>query len=270
MLTNKSEKESYRSLDNLAKDRIVNFHYYSKLENSNLFKFYEKYNGDTDLDSALLSFAKFDEIPKVYNEGIYKKLWNNLYRLSKYTEYFSNIQEKNDKICAYLKFWFYDRILSENVKAVDINTFLARWEEFKKHVFQSNDCPCDFFPIKLKEIKEIKQLYDYMVFHEDLKLEGDIHEKMCNGINLNLLKESIGIYIQKVVECGCDNNSAYCKEFNEYIKKHVNEDLIYSFKDNCEHVDSSEAPEKRDDVEVTRDPIFTQLNDDVYIILILK
>ncbi|KMZ77281.1 hypothetical protein PVIIG_05326 [Plasmodium vivax India VII] len=259
----------YYSIDDIDKrkkevlENIIKIMSYSKLENSKLFKFYEKFNEVTNLDNAFLSFAKFEEIPNGYKEGIYKNLWNNLYRLSKYAEHFNNIQVKNDNICAYLKFWFYDRILSDGVKALDINTFLAKWEEFKKYVFQSNYCPCDFFPIKLKEIKEIKQLYDYMVFHEDLKLEGDIHEKMCNGIYLNLLKESIGIYIQKDVECSCNNNSAYCKEFNEYIKNHVNEDLKFSFKDKCVHTDPSEAHEKGDDVDVTKDTVFTELNESV-------
>ncbi|KMZ88971.1 variable surface protein Vir21 [Plasmodium vivax Brazil I] len=209
--------------------------------NNDLFKFYEKFNSKCENPSDE-DYCK-DNIVGVNESAndIFKKLMRNVYRLIKNSgTYYNTIDSGNysSKRCIYLKYWFYDKILTENIDESSISKLFNALSQNKENL-TNNDIKCEFHEINLNEIKDMKKLYDYFVFYDGYKfVENIIYDKIFNSVHHDYLKRAIDVHKNAESECSKqDITGGYCNEYNNYIKKHINSSLLYSLEEKLKDED---------------------------------
>ncbi|SBS99121.1 PIR Superfamily Protein [Plasmodium ovale curtisi] len=240
------DDSAYCSLDQLSTEGI-----YPHLKKSELYKSYREFNRNYTPDKNLFSSLSLNTSEDVYIRKVYKRLWINLYRLSQNAKDFHYITKENGKLCTYLKYWFYDKLLHKRTSDTEINVFFNVFEKLTVHLFPRNDCPCEFYRMSIKEIKEIKKLYDYFVFYDGFNYENIINNDTHNSVHCDYLKEAIEEYGKKKEECASLNSKGYCKEFKKNIETYINRDKLTSFKEKCKVEKRIASSEKTVDTEVT-------------------
>ncbi|GAW78861.1 variable surface protein [Plasmodium gonderi] len=140
-----------------------------------------------------------------------------------------------NKGCIYLKYWFYDQILKEDINERDIKSIINLWEELKYVIFNDRNIPCEFYNMKLNQIKEMKHLYDYFVFYDPYKNFSIINNKIYNSSYCNYLKKCIVMYNKMVRDCSNTADSEVCKEFKKYLKKAINVNYLLPFNGRCKN-----------------------------------
>ncbi|SBT58500.1 PIR Superfamily Protein [Plasmodium ovale wallikeri] len=233
------ENSEYCSLDQLAQEGI-----YPHLKSSELYRFYNKFNEKYDINNNSISLDSLFSSEKIGVRKIYKKLWSNLYRLLKNHADFNGITKANNKRCIYLKFWFYDHLLNEEVDESDITNFYDLWEQVKKLLFTRNNSPCEFYRMELKDIKDIKKLYDYFIFYEAFMYEKILKDYTHNNARCYYLNTTFDVFDQRKSECNTQDNTGYCAEFKTYLKDHINENMLNSFKIKCPKEESVQSSEQ--------------------------
>ncbi|KMZ97759.1 hypothetical protein PVNG_03342 [Plasmodium vivax North Korean] len=173
---------------------------------------------------------------------------NNIYLRNLYRKYIRNIKNikngnfskiKNidngqnvEQLCIYLKYWIYD-IIANNVRSdSDISTFFNTWNSEKNSLFSDNKCPCEIYKMDLKEINEIRKLYDYYMLYDTFEETKSINDKNYITEYCSYLKQFKEIYNK--TSCNANVSDNYCKEFNNYIKENVKVSTLLSIDEYCE------------------------------------
>lgn len=135
---------------------------------------------------------------------------------------FKEITVEKNKLCIYLKYWFFDQIMTKGMDNSQIIQFFDVWNKLKGET--CSDCVCQFYKLSLNEIKQIKYLYDYFLFYDrsdEVKEKNVAKDKIFSTEYCSYIKESSFIYSSRVVGCEGNTVNSYCKEFNEYIKNYI-------------------------------------------------
>ncbi|GAW82041.1 variable surface protein [Plasmodium gonderi] len=170
-------------------------------------------------------------------EQFYKKFIDNLHKISKKNQYFNGLNDNDDKLCTYLKYWFYEYILNKGYEASQINKIYDAW-------YNSNNTfigvsPCNIHRLNLNQIQEIKRIYDYFMLYDRNDKEKISSDKILQTKYCQYFENAHIMYLAKEVQCERNTVSPICKEFNEYLKKYITYNDELSF--------SCEVEEKNDD-----------------------
>ncbi|KMZ76814.1 hypothetical protein PVIIG_06411 [Plasmodium vivax India VII] len=148
---------------------------------------------------------------------------------------FHDITEESGKLCFYLKYWFYDWIISKNIEKEQITELLNLWDEQKD--LECTKCDCEFFVRELLEINKLKKFYDFYLFSEAFSDDQSMNKEIYDKEYCNYLKDAKAEH-SLLETLNYSKNPEYFKEIFSYIKPYVNLDnysLIY-----CDDYNSSE------------------------------
>ncbi|KMZ83209.1 hypothetical protein PVBG_06338 [Plasmodium vivax Brazil I] len=159
----------------------------------------------------------YERIKQQHRE-LYKKFERNLKIITYKTEHYENFETNKDKLCFYLKYWFYDNLISKSVTQDEFENFLALWNEQKSE--KCKECDCQFEINKISAIKELKSIYDYFLFTDAYKkiskINNEISKKIyCQYIDNAKIKYSLD------KEICAKRSDHYCREFKKYIEKYL-------------------------------------------------
>ncbi|SBS79986.1 PIR Superfamily Protein [Plasmodium ovale curtisi] len=202
-----------------------------------LYKFYSEFDKHCNSNDDTICFYFIPEtIANTSVRELLKKFMRNLKKLSdKNGAYFNTIDKENNtnKRCTYLKYWFYDQIISKNyqISDEDMDNFFDYLERLKYVIFDT--FPCDFYKIKLKDIKEIKKLYDYFVFYDAYKIQNIINHQIYNSVHCHYLKGATFLYKEKERQCNLSDKTEYCKEFSNHIQNNIEKNVLLSLRGKC-------------------------------------
>ncbi|KMZ94370.1 variable surface protein Vir21-like protein [Plasmodium vivax Mauritania I] len=197
--------------------------------------------------------------------NLYKKFTRNYSIVSnEYDSYFGEIEKNKEKSkysCKYLKYWFYDQAIANNINESDIDFFPSLWSNLVRSLPGIRDFPCEFYSLKLDEIKEIKQLYDYFALYDGYPDEALRNFKIYDSVHCKYFKEAIDFYKRMKSRCPNNESSEYCKEFHEYSKDSKFEKALLSFRGICKHKTLNTTPGGGDETKVTLDQDLQKLAD---------
>ncbi|SBT55730.1 PIR Superfamily Protein [Plasmodium ovale wallikeri] len=150
------------------------------------------------------------------------KLVNNLKRIGNEEKMnLLEIDNKENQVCTYFKYWFLDQILDKGFNDDHIEKLFEKLDEKKGNFVKAN---CEFYPMKLYDIMIMKKIYNYYAFYHAYNGE---QEKIIREISKSKYCENIknGIIYSDYYDSTCSrspyNNKGICKEFNNYIKNHI-------------------------------------------------
>ncbi|SBS91120.1 PIR Superfamily Protein [Plasmodium ovale curtisi] len=205
--------------------------YDGEFKNATLYKMYNRFS-NTCINYEEETYG-YEYCPLEQYEGIsslslkifISKVLTNLIRMS-YNKMISflGINFDEEHVCTNFKYWFLDYILYREYNDTDIKKLFQKLDEKKEHFVESD---CELYPMTLNEIKVMKKVYDYYAFYHAYKEE---HEKIIEGISKSKYCEYIksGILYSDYYHTTCAespySDKSLCKEFNKYIKNHIDFD----------------------------------------------
>ncbi|CAI7721727.1 PIR protein [Plasmodium vivax] len=197
------------------------------IQNSDFYTIYKEF--DNQCDSANNrdvcyngSIEELSQFPKVTK--LLKKLYGNLHKIFSSVArhrniYFGNANPDDKKFCCtYLKYWLYDKIITEGLDGNEIKKLFEGWEKHVKDEINYYSLkPCIFHNLNRDEINKIKNIYAFntLLYPNAEKFET-CNKNVCEymdyfGEGLNELNNSINNCYSKLW------SENYCNEFNEYL-----------------------------------------------------
>ncbi|GAB64534.1 VIR-like CYIR protein [Plasmodium cynomolgi strain B] len=205
------------------------------LRNKELYLSYKEL--DKDCNWSYRDLYCSDTLTNFVHDSIrplYKKLWNNFFKVKYYSEDFKSLTKDRSKICIYLKYWFYDQLLHKNIDNDGIGKFFSAWESTSQG-YKRDLIGCELYKMNLNEIKETKLLYDYFLLYDGYNIDELVSHKIYVSPYCQYLKKAADVYKKRKSECAIEKNSGLCKEFENYIKKHMIKKDITLFKGKCKN-----------------------------------
>ncbi|VUZ93438.1 PIR protein [Plasmodium vivax] len=208
-------------------NEIYNFNNFidgnDKLNRSNLSTFYLSYF-DTECVNIEISndYCSQDTNwitlpPRLWE--LYRKFERNLKLIwDDKKKVYDDWETNKEKLCSYLKYWIYDRLISEKVTDNHFSKFFKLWD--KRKIKKCSNCDCEFKIKSFSEVKQLKKTYDYSLFLKEYKNTSKINNQISNKKYCKYIENAKAIY--STYEHRCKTNfSEYCKEFNKYVLPHV-------------------------------------------------
>ncbi|CAG9474560.1 unnamed protein product [Plasmodium vivax] len=221
------------------KDRALKENEKNILKASELYKFYIEFNNPYNFnENDLGAYDSSSTLPaKKYAKEFYKKFIRNIRLLSElYSNHFNYIDNgKNIRNrCMYLKYWFYDQLLNNNISDNEIDIFYNYWKSPQKKFDLDEYLSCEIYRIKSEDIKEIKKIYNYFVFYDRYNNFSAINYNKNGGLYCNYQKWFSEFYKAKEEVCLSNETKEICKELNTYVKKYITENILSSLTEECE------------------------------------
>ncbi|SBT56628.1 PIR Superfamily Protein [Plasmodium ovale wallikeri] len=216
-----------------------------------LFNFYKELDAvdpcEGDSITYCISGEEFNTENKVIRD-LYNKLVTNLKNISnRDRNLFGDIYYDEIHKCTYLKYWLLDRILRDNMNGSQVIQFFKILEQKKRE----NNFPnsgCEFFSMKMNEIRDIKLLYDYYIFYDKCEgEESDIINEIYKSKYCKYIRNAYFVYDQKKLFCADDTLNGHCREFNKYIENFIDvfEYSSFSCKDEIKIEESGYHPDAK-------------------------
>ncbi|SBT02154.1 PIR Superfamily Protein [Plasmodium ovale curtisi] len=195
------------------------------LKDEELFTFYNKFDNVCGPHGQNRNVCnEEDEYSSVDNsvKDLYKNLVCNLKILKdNSSHYFHGLNSDKKKRCLYLRYWFYDRVVSKKYGFSEVNKYFETWDKIGKDI--SEECECKFVKIGRNEIYKLKQMYDaILLYGKKDKFEKLSKLKYCYNIRNYYI-----VYGLQEGMCS-ENDDAFCNEIKEYIKEYVDENVLDS------------------------------------------
>ncbi|KMZ83363.1 hypothetical protein PVBG_06208 [Plasmodium vivax Brazil I] len=148
-----------------------------------------------------------------------KRFKRNIKRISAESNNpFHDISPDNRKLCFYLKYWFYDWIISENIDNEKITQILKLWDRQKNVV--CTKCDCEFSLRRRSEINELKKFYDFYLFTEAYSDDQSMITEIYNKEYCNYLKNAT-VQHSHLKTMDYSRNREYHREILTYILPYV-------------------------------------------------
>ncbi|SBT58144.1 PIR Superfamily Protein [Plasmodium ovale wallikeri] len=189
-----------------------------------LYKFYQEIDKlyEDEVNSKECKTNLFSGIDDPYVITFLIKVSGILKRLLNKEIYVNDIKKLEGKECIYLKYWIYDKLIKLGFDRYDVNMSFHFLKKNKKGCisFTSSEKPCNFYKLSLKDIYNMKNLYDYseLLFKGDMNVYDKISE---DSKYLDYFKNGLNLYKSSKTRCPTDRKNEYCYEFNEYEKIHT-------------------------------------------------
>ncbi|CAI7721734.1 PIR protein [Plasmodium vivax] len=122
--------------------------------------------------------------------------------------------------CVYYKYWFYYKIINNNLETNDIKEIKNIWNVNIEGIYEIlTDKRCIFYADSLYDVKIMKVLYDHIFIFNDEKNNPNITEKIKKCELCKHLKEYLKkIFKDKPVICSHGSPYAFCMEYNKHLK----------------------------------------------------
>ncbi|KMZ76642.1 hypothetical protein PVIIG_06269 [Plasmodium vivax India VII] len=219
---------------------------------SNLNRFYQSYF-DYDCDNKTFSnyYCSRDTNlvtlpPRLWE--LYRKFERNLTLMwDDKKEVYDDWETDKKKLCFYLKYWIYDRLISEQITDDHFSKFFKLWNDRK--ITKCSNCDCEFKIKSFSEVKQLKKTYDYSLFLREYKKTSKINKQISNKNYCKYISEAKVVY--SFFEQNCKKNSKeYCKEFKEYLLPYINDEVSGTYEDieGDEDTEEEEGTEKGEDL----------------------
>ncbi|SBT02574.1 PIR Superfamily Protein [Plasmodium ovale curtisi] len=191
-----------------------------------LHKFYNEFEdasckaGDTEEYCKVNNYKLENERSK----ELYEKLVINLKNISNKKLKIDYQDVPDNKLCIYLRYWFYDWLVSENFNDSTINKLINILEEQKDNIYSGFNC--EFYKMKLEVVKFIKALYNYFLFYDRTKVQKKKikDDPIFKSEYCNYIKNSNFVYTTIEASCARSSKISYCNDFNKYIKNFIDFD----------------------------------------------
>ncbi|KMZ78183.1 hypothetical protein PVIIG_04957 [Plasmodium vivax India VII] len=199
----------------------------NKLINTDLYEFYHHhFDKECDNTSGSLHFCDSFNGDKSLNsslDGFYRKLERNLKQIPTLSDKLTgDMSVDKHKLCFYLKYWFYDQVISKKIENNQITQLLRIWEQNKRG--KSIECECELDVKSLPIIKKLKQYYDYYLFLEAYKDTASMSKEISYKEYCTYLDEarvSYSLFTSICFQKDHDSIKEYCNEFIKYIMEYL-------------------------------------------------
>ncbi|CAG9474688.1 unnamed protein product [Plasmodium vivax] len=210
----------------------------NNLKASELYKFFIEFNNLHNINEKdLHAYTSSSNILRENStKDFYKKFIRNIRLLSELDgNHFNYIDNGKNIInrCMYMKYWFYDQLLNNNINDNEIEIFYNYWES-QKNIFELDKyLTCDIYRINLKDIREIKNIYNYFVFYDRYNNFSAINYNTYDVSYCDYQKWFTEYYKAKEQECFSKDNDEICKEFIKYFNKYITGNILSSITEEC-------------------------------------
>ncbi|GAB68673.1 VIR-like CYIR protein [Plasmodium cynomolgi strain B] len=223
-------------LHNINKEYLCKYNV--ELKSTDLYYFYHNYfdigcdNVDNSIYScdAINSDKSLDSFPREF----YIKLERNLKLIPKLSAEPPEGKSKDEnKLCFYLKYWFYDQSITKEIENTQITQLLSMLQQNIRD--KCSECACELDVKSLYDINGLKQYYDYYLFLEAYGNTSRMSEEIYSKEYCKYIGDARISYLLNTTICS-EKNSEYCNEFIKYIMPYVNIDEVSSI--SCQADDS--------------------------------
>ncbi|SCA60250.1 Plasmodium vivax Vir protein, putative [Plasmodium vivax] len=224
-----------------------------KLRLSYLNTFYQSYFNISCEDRTYSNYycspdTNFETLPS-HLWQIYRKFERNLKIIRDDREIYDFFGETyKKKLCFYLKYWIYDRLISEQITDDHFSKFFKLWNDRK--ITKCSNCDCEFKIKSFSEVKQLKKTYDYSLFLREYKRNSKINKHVSNKNYCTYISEAKAMYSLLQESCKNDSNE-YCNEFNEYVLPYINGEVSGTYED--EDTEVEEGAEVEEDTDEGED-----------------
>ncbi|SCA82074.1 hypothetical protein PVC01_000111500 [Plasmodium vivax] len=135
--------------------------------------------------------------------------------------YIKDVNLDIDDPCPYYKYWFYYKIINNNLKEDDIEEIKNIWNVNIEGIYSSILGKwCNFYAKTLDDVKIMKVLYDHIFIFNDKQNNPNLIEKIKKCEFCNHLKEYIKqIFGENPITCSHSSPYAFCMEHNNHLKE---------------------------------------------------
>ncbi|SCA59660.1 hypothetical protein PVT01_000031400 [Plasmodium vivax] len=154
-----------------------------------------------------------------------KKIHSNLYKIystlnGDRSEYFDDFNPDDENICCVsLKYWLYDKIVSNDLKENEIRELFEGW---KNHIHPKAKYQaiqhCKFHNLNKDEIKRIKNIYALnTILQSTMENLENCNEKECKY--KDYFEQGLIEFINSANKCSGDSMlEGYCAEFKDFLE----------------------------------------------------
>ncbi|SBS94349.1 PIR Superfamily Protein [Plasmodium ovale curtisi] len=205
------------TLDDLAKEKP----FANDSEYERLFKELNKVCTSDDNYQNIVPCNTFDNVAKGKTFKSHLQIIFTLLRRNhvKNNIYLNNIKPLKYDSCVYYKYWFYHKLINDNIENKDINEIKKAWKMHMNNFFSSFYVPCKFHAKTLNDVKIIKVLYDHILFFNNTDDKYNLKKEIVACDFCEHLKGSLKDFVKKG-KSTCTTYSPYalCMEYNDHLK----------------------------------------------------
>ncbi|KMZ77286.1 hypothetical protein PVIIG_05331 [Plasmodium vivax India VII] len=227
----KLSKSRYRSNETLV---TVDSSLFSLLEedeilnDKKLIKFYNLLNKEYDyFDNSL-----FCDIVRINNTPIKRDVYKNCNKLKSILDNWELILEylgketNKDKYCEYLNYWLHAKITGNSYSKRIVTLLYTTWNWIKESKPGNSNSICSHknFNVSEKDFKNMKDLYEFMEYYDDIKKKLKKDDVTKNNKYCDYIKSRFSLYHAMKYEMDmCGKFSMYIKELSSFKDKMKNE-----------------------------------------------
>ncbi|KNA01615.1 hypothetical protein PVNG_06004 [Plasmodium vivax North Korean] len=130
--------------------------------------------------------------------------------------------------CVYYKYWFYYKIINNNLETNDIKEIKNIWNVNIEGIYSSILGKwCNFYAKTLDDVKIMKVLYDHIFIFNDKQNNPNLMEKIKKCEFCKHLKEYLNqTFKKRPIKCSDSSPYAFCMEYNNHLKEFFKLDEI--------------------------------------------
>ncbi|GAB69533.1 CYIR protein, partial [Plasmodium cynomolgi strain B] len=185
-----------------------------------------------------------DESLDSFPYEFYIKLERNLKLIPKISD--ESIEERSkdkNKLCFYLKYWFYDQVITKGIKNTQITQLLKIWQQNK--IKKCTECECELDVKSLNDINGLKKIYDYYLFLELYKDKNIMSHNIYNKDYCKYLEDARAsyklLYISRCSKNNANDVYKYCNEFIKHIMPYDDIDMEFSISCEADNITEEEV-----------------------------
>ncbi|SBT73438.1 PIR protein [Plasmodium ovale] len=205
------------TLEDLAKEKP----FQNDSQYENMFKKLDKVCSEYDNDQNIVPCNTFDDVAEGKSFKSYLQQIFTILRRSRSNNniYLNDIQPLKYDSCVYYKYWFYHKLISDNIENKDIEEINKAWKMHMNQFLSSFYVSCKFHAKTLNDVKIIKVLYDHILFFNTTDDKYNLKKEINECDFCEHLKESLKDFV-KIGKSTCTTASPYalCMEYNDHLK----------------------------------------------------
>ncbi|VUZ99775.1 PIR protein [Plasmodium vivax] len=210
------------SLDELAK--IVSEVYKRNAEYEKLFNKLDNACNEAHVDNHCDNSFNYGNIDISFIPQL-RTIFNILQRTEIENDtYIKDVNLDIDDPCPYYKYWFYYKIINNNLKEDDIEELMTTLNENIRGIYRNIlGIRCKFYANSLYDVKIMKVLYDHIFIFNNEKNNPNLIEKIKKSEFCTYLKEYFNqIFVDKTITCSHFSPYAFCMEYNKHLTGIIN------------------------------------------------
>ncbi|SBT83760.1 PIR protein [Plasmodium ovale] len=213
------ESDNDEDIKNILNDLPL-YKFYNSLEN------YDNERTVSALCKTLISSSDYDGTPFI---NLCEKLGYNLKTLSSIGE---RCRVSEDKLCDYVKYWVYDKVLDIDPKFSAISTFYTALTFIVPITSLKKPCTYDFYNYSRENFTKKKKLYDFLECYKSIKEKFNSHITNFHDIYCDHIMNSVNLYKDIERECIENDSCPYKEEYGRFKEEFTDVEFTW-FTKNC-------------------------------------